>query len=60
MEEEHKGKLADIANQTLDKETAGEKEESEKREEAEEQRDKKKSDREESKKIAIEIKKKIK
>jgi len=59
MEEEHKGKISEIANQTL-QESSIEKEENEKKEEIQEKNDKKKLDTEESKKIGAEIKKKIK
>jgi hypothetical protein len=59
MEEEHKGKISEIANQTL-QESSIEKEENEKKEEIQEKNDKKKLDIEESKKIGAEIKKKIK
>lgn len=59
MEEEHKGKISEIANQTL-QESSIEKEENEKKEEIQEKNDKKKLDIEESKKTGAEIKKKIK
>jgi len=59
MEEEHKGKISEIANQTL-QESSIEKEENEKKEEIQEKNDKKKLDTKESKKIGAEIKKKIK
>ena len=59
MDEEHRGKLSDIANQTLKEDAIAEKAEDEKREDLQEIKDKRKLDQEESKKIGIEVKKKI-
>ena len=59
MDEEHRGKLSDIANQTLKEDSIAEKAEDEKREDLQEIKDKRKLDQEESKKIGIEVKKKI-